>query len=185
MKQPVNGLMDERAPYVALSRATALENLYMVEPTTIDQLQHKPKEDIAATLGFLQRLDKATQAPFLAGPCVFTPVTVSSAAGYGRHRHGRDGEDDTDTPGFDNGDNGAAAAAGAGCGPPAPLLTFLAPNSNSNCFFTAPSHVLSPPTTDNLYYWRNHRRLWRESSVVHSKPSVRTCTTAPCRRISW
>lgn len=76
MKQPVDGLMDDRAPYVALSRATALENLYMVEPITIDQLQHKPKEDIAATLDFLERLDKATQAAFLAAPSVFTPVTV-------------------------------------------------------------------------------------------------------------
>eukprot|EP00752_Nemacystus_decipiens_P016054 g14351.t2 len=114
MKQPVDGLMDERAPYVALSRATALENLYMVEPITIDQLRHKPKQDIAATLDFLERLDKATQAAFLANPSVFTPVTVSSADGYGRHRRGRAGDDETDTQGFGNGGNGPGSAAGAG-----------------------------------------------------------------------
>eukprot|EP00752_Nemacystus_decipiens_P012803 g11338.t1 len=114
MKQPVDGLMDERAPYVALSRATALENLYMVEPITIDQLRHKPKEDIAATLDFLDRLDKATQAAFIANPSVFTPVTVSSADGYGRRHRGRTGDDETGTPDFGNGANGPGSTAGEG-----------------------------------------------------------------------
>ena len=37
MTQPVDGQMDERASYVALSRATALDNLFMVEPITLDR----------------------------------------------------------------------------------------------------------------------------------------------------
>lgn len=121
MKKPVDGLIDARAPYVALSRATALEKLYMVEPITLDQLRHKPKPDIAATLDFLDRLDKATQDAFLGNPSVFTPVTVRSL-GKGHDRNQRRGR---------NGRMGSGSAPGDRCGP------FLAPNSRQNCFFNA------------------------------------------------
>ena len=137
MKQPVDGQMDSRAPYVALSRATALEKLYMVEPITIDQLRQKPKEDIAATLDFLDRLDKATQAAFLDNPSVFTPVTVRSLAeGYdGRtERERQESGSESDDPGDGVGGTGSR---GAGTQPAVPLVTFLAPNSRNNCFFNA------------------------------------------------
>lgn len=137
MKKPVDGLMDERAPYVALSRATALEKLYMVEPINIDQLRHKPKEDIAATLDFLDRLDKATQAAFLDNPSVFTPVTVRSLAkDYDRRKEGARGGSGDESD--DRGDGvGGIGSGGAGTQPPVPLVTFLAPNSRNNCFFNA------------------------------------------------
>lgn len=140
MKQPMDGLMDERAPYVALSRATALEKLFMVEHITIDQLRHKPKEDIAATLHFLERnLDKATQAVFLDNPSAFTPVTVRSLANEYNRRNQRGCYSGDESHELEDGiGNGSSEnAEGAGCNPPVPLMTFLAPSSHKNCFFNA------------------------------------------------
>ena len=138
MTQPVDGQMDERASYVALSRATALDNLFMVGPITLDQLRHKPKQDIAAALGFLQRLDKATVTAFLDDPSVFTPVTIaSSATRYDRpRRNDRPGQHGSDDPAGGRGCGGSARPADAG-GNRVPLVTFLAPNSQNNCFFNA------------------------------------------------
>lgn len=140
MKQPVDGTMDERAPYVALSRATALEKLYMVEPITLDQLRHKPKADIAATLDFLDRLDKATQAVFFDKPSEFTPVTVNSVGNVG-HRNGGDLPSGHERPGTDSGSgpagDGRSGPSSSTNGPPTPTPIFLAPNSRNNCFFNA------------------------------------------------
>lgn len=139
IKQPVDGLTDDRAPDVTLSRATALEKLYMVEPITIDQLRHKPKEDIAATLDFLERFDTATLSAFLDNPSEFTPVTVRSLAERydRRNQSGYESEDESDDPGDGVGDSGCGPAAGVGCGPIVPLVTPLAPNSQNNRFFNA------------------------------------------------
>lgn len=125
MKKPVDGPMDERASYVALSRATALEKLYMVEPVTLDQLRHKPKPDIAATLDFLERLDKATLDAFLKNPSTFTPVTVKSLPTRGN-----------DSP-RGHPTRGRPGTSASGCSPPSPTTPFLAPNSRNNCFYNA------------------------------------------------
>lgn len=141
MKKPVDGLMDERASYVALFRATALEKLYMVEPVTLDQLRHKPNADIAATLDFLQRLDKATVAAFLKNPSTFTAVTVRSSP----HRDDSGDEDGSHGPGNCHGSGQTSTGSGAGrCsktatanGPSTPKPAFLAPNCRNNCFYNA------------------------------------------------
>lgn len=91
MKKPEDGLMDKAASYVALSRATALENLYPVEPVCLEDLQHKPSPDVAATLEYLNRLDAATVSAFLEDPSVFRPVSVrsgSNAPGFSRRAGG-------------------------------------------------------------------------------------------------
>lgn len=131
MKHPVDGLMDERAPYVALSRATSLENLFMVAKITLAQLRHKPKAHIAATLDFLDRLDAATTAAFLKFPWEFSPVTVRSARQTGQN--GTGGKGGGSGSGGDSGGGGGSGSSG----PETTLATFLAPNSRNNCFHNA------------------------------------------------
>ena len=142
MTLPVDGLMDERASYVALSRATALENLYMVGPATLAQLRYKPKKGIAATLDFLLRLDKATQAAFFENPSEFTPVAVKTFVGASNSGTGTGSESGTGGEGAggqggssDTGGEGSGDASSSGTTAPKP--TFLAPNSRNNCFHNA------------------------------------------------
>lgn len=121
MKKPEDGLMDNSAPYVALTRATALEKLYLVEPVCLDDLQHKPSPDVTATLDYLNRLDAATVAAFLEDPSGFRPVSVrstGSAHGFG-------------------GGAGRARPGGSTGGRRAPRVAFLPHNERSNCFHNA------------------------------------------------
>lgn len=164
MKKPADGLMDKRAAYVALSRATDLRKLFMVVAITLADLRHKPKEDIAATLDFLDRLDKATQAAFFDNSSEFTPAWVSAHAGEwadgGNDEEGAGNEGDGDEEGTDDEGDGSGSGQGGdsdsdsalgdggtpaggtrpgtgGSGSPGAIKIFLAPNSKNNCFHNA------------------------------------------------
>lgn len=83
MKKPEDSLMDKAAAYVALSRATCFEKLYLVEPVVLADLQSKPDDDELATLDFLDRLGTATEAALFEDPSTFRPISVRSVAeGY-------------------------------------------------------------------------------------------------------
>lgn len=129
MKQLVDRTIDERAAYVTLSRATAVEHLFMIEPATLD---------------FPDRLGDATLSAFLANPSEFILVMVRTS---GRTYHPRNGghlqdDDDTDdtvsSGGSDIGANHERSApptdeSNAPVSPPA----FLVLNSQMNCFHNA------------------------------------------------
>lgn len=153
MIKPVDGPMDCRAAYVALTRATALEALFLIGPVVLEQLRQKPNIDIAATLDFLMRLDEKTLSAFLEQPTKFSPVTVTSIAATDDDDTEDDddsdleddnsasfseNDDDTDN-GSDNdrtGYSGSGAPASGNTGS-TPLAIYLAPNSQSNCFYNA------------------------------------------------
>lgn len=122
----------------------------MVEPVTLNQLRHKPKADIVATVDFLERLDKATVAAFLKEPSSFTPVTIKSLPSGRNH-----------IPSGGPGQGGPGPSAN-GCGPAAPTTLFLAPNSRNNCFYNA-AIVCTPAAIDG------QALLSQESSTPSAK----------------
>lgn len=124
MKTPCDGVMDNAAAYVALSRATCLEKLYLIEPVELQDLQHKPDADVAATLDFLSRLDVVTVATFLEDPSAFRPVTVRASV-------------KPNDNGSAGGDNNGGGNGGGNTSPPTPAATFLPPNARNNCFMNA------------------------------------------------
>lgn len=78
MKKPETGGLDSAAAYVALSRATCLEKLFLIEPVVLADLQHKPSDETLAALDFLNRLGSSTEAAFFEHPPTFRPVSVRS-----------------------------------------------------------------------------------------------------------
>ena len=78
MKKPETGGLDSAAAYVALSRATCLEKLFLIEPVVLADLQHKPSNETLAALDFLNRLGSSTEAAFFEHPPTFRPVAVRS-----------------------------------------------------------------------------------------------------------
>ncbi|CAM9365758.1 unnamed protein product, partial [Pylaiella littoralis] len=78
MTRPVDGFLDNSAAYVALSRATCLERLFLVAAITLSDIQCKPKPDLSAALAWLDKLDAASQSAFFRDPSTFSPVVVSS-----------------------------------------------------------------------------------------------------------
>lgn len=181
--------MDERAPYVALSRATALEKLYMVEPITLDQLRHKPKADIAATLDFLDRLDKATQTAFFDKPSEFTPVTVNSVGNVCGHQNGGDPPSGHERPGTDSGsgaaEDGRPEASSARTALPRQRPFFSRPTPATTAFSTRLSPAPLLRTTVNLYCVRNHPPRRQRCSSLPSVTSVTTCTAPSCPQRFW
>lgn len=71
------GHMDAAATYVALSRATCLENIYLLFPVTLRDLNRPRNKDVVALIEFLQRLEQATLAAFKSDPSNFTASTAS------------------------------------------------------------------------------------------------------------
>lgn len=95
MTKPTDETVDAATSCVALSRATCLKKLYLVEAITLNDLRHKPEEDVAATLEWLDRLDSATQKMFLEDASTFRPITVSSPhKGTALDTNGDDASDD-------------------------------------------------------------------------------------------
>lgn len=122
MTRPVDGFLDNSAAYVALSRATCLERLFLVAAITLSDIQCKPKPDLSAALAWLDKLDAASQSAFFRDPSTFSPVVVSSPhSGVGLGLPGVQGEGDDESDSDDE-----------------PVQDLhLAPNSHSNCFHNA------------------------------------------------
>lgn len=140
MTKPVDGVMDPSAAYVALSRATSFESLFLVEPITLADLQHELDINVVATLDFLDRLDTATEKTFLKDPSTFHPVSVRAVAGRyipGGHRNTTTGEDDAGGQPSAGAPLGGLGPAGTGVDDRPAAETFLVPNSRSNCFHNA------------------------------------------------
>lgn len=76
---PPGNRMDSAASYLALSRATCLEDLYLLFLVTLVDLNKLPNKGVLALLDYLNRLDGATLSVFLQHPARFTPKSVSLA----------------------------------------------------------------------------------------------------------
>ena len=73
-KSPIRGVRTWN-----LSRATFLEDLYLLFPVTLEDLNKPRNKDVVALVEYLERLDKATLAAFLQDPTRFTPASASLA----------------------------------------------------------------------------------------------------------
>ncbi|CAM9507277.1 unnamed protein product, partial [Ectocarpus sp. 12 AP-2014] len=60
IRNPPGNRMDPAAVYVALSRATCLEDLYLLFPVTLEDLNKPRNKDVVALVEYLERLDNAT-----------------------------------------------------------------------------------------------------------------------------
>lgn len=120
--------MDPAATYVALSRATCLENLYLLFPVTLRDLTRPRNKDVVALIDFLHRLEKATLDNFTKDPANFVAAT-----GDGRTRHDGGTDNNASTPPR-LGRNGNRTRPRR----PSPSLTaHLMPNQQNACFFNS------------------------------------------------
>ncbi|CAN0497974.1 unnamed protein product, partial [Ectocarpus sp. 12 AP-2014] len=74
IRRPPGHAMDCAAVYVALSRATGLDDLNLLFPVTLQDLNQPQNPDIIAVVKYLHRLDDATMELFLKDPGSFTPA---------------------------------------------------------------------------------------------------------------
>ncbi|CBJ31141.1 conserved unknown protein [Ectocarpus siliculosus] len=74
IRRPPGHAVDCAAVYVALSRATGLDDLNLLFPVTLQDLNQPQNPDIVAIVNYLHRLDEATMMIFLKDPGSFTPA---------------------------------------------------------------------------------------------------------------
>lgn len=123
IRQPPGPKMDTAAVYVALSRATGLNDLNLLFPITINDLNQPNNVDTDALVKCLSRLYDITLKLFLDNPACFTPASASldpvTAAGP---RQGNIKRRNT------TGRHGPGATS---------RVAHLLPNSCNNCFFNS------------------------------------------------
>ena len=74
IRRPPGHAMDYAAVYVALSRATGLDDSNLLFPVTLQDLNQPQNPDIVAIVNYLHRLDEPTLELFLKNPGSFTPA---------------------------------------------------------------------------------------------------------------
>ncbi|CAN0202518.1 unnamed protein product [Ectocarpus fasciculatus] len=74
IRRPPRHAMDCAAVYVALSRATGLDDSNFLFPVTLQDLNQPQNPDIVAIVNYLHRLDEPTLELFLKDPGSFTPA---------------------------------------------------------------------------------------------------------------
>ncbi|CAN0166602.1 unnamed protein product [Scytosiphon promiscuus] len=77
IRRPPGNKLDTAAMYVALSRATGLDDINMLFPITLEDLNRPPNQDVVAIVNYLGRLDRASFAVFMNAPGTFTPASAS------------------------------------------------------------------------------------------------------------
>ncbi|CAM9627955.1 unnamed protein product [Hapterophycus canaliculatus] len=77
IRRPPGSKLDTAAVYVALSRATGLDDINMLFPITLEDLNRPRNQDVVAIVSYLRRLDGASLALFLETPATFTPASAS------------------------------------------------------------------------------------------------------------
>lgn len=77
VRKPPTGKVDSASPYVAFSRATKLEDVFLLFPVTIRDLNRPRDADVVALIECLQRLDRKTLEIFTEEWWTFAPATAS------------------------------------------------------------------------------------------------------------
>ena len=139
VRKPPQGRIDPGSPYVAFSRATKLEDISLLFPVSLRDLNKKRDADLLALIDCLNRLAKDTLAAFRTDPGTFTACAIQLQL-----------EDDDDDFSSTEGQGapsqrGRGSAAGSmsqkaadqGEAAPPSLSVRLIPNNSNNCFFNA------------------------------------------------
>ena len=77
IRKPPGPRIDPASSYVALSRATSLDDIHLLFPVNLTDLTRPRNQDVVAFIEFLQRLEEASISAFNLDPSTFTPTSAS------------------------------------------------------------------------------------------------------------
>ena len=116
--------------YVALSRATRLDDIHLLLPINLSDLTRPRNQDVVALIGFVQRLNEASISAFNSHPSTFTPTSASLP--LDSDDSDEHGSTTTSTP------RGTRRARSHRSQHPSPTPSvYLIPNRDNNCFLNA------------------------------------------------
>ncbi|CAB1100401.1 unnamed protein product [Ectocarpus sp. CCAP 1310/34] len=143
LQKPPQPLVDPASSYLALSRATYLEDLYLLFPVTLEDLSRPRNKDVVALIEFLHRLEETTSLLSHPDRSTFT-LTSASLSSDG---DAIDGEDNTST-----GRTRGGSRPGRHLPASTPSIARLIANKNNNYFLNSAMALtlaafdgLSPP----------------------------------------
>ena len=77
IRKPPGPRIDPASSYVALSRATSLDDIHLLFPINLSDLTRPRTQDVVALIGFLQRLEEASISAFNSHPLTSTSTSAS------------------------------------------------------------------------------------------------------------